>query len=292
MDQAGGLNMKDLSLGLLQIDSRPGDGAANLAKIVGRAQAAAGRGANLIVAPELALSGFMFSREDYWRAAQTIPGPAIEEVGAQARRSNTYIVFGLPERSGRDLFNSLAVVGPRGEMVAVYRKLNLWVNEKRFFRPGDELGLFETEFGRVGAAICYDFVFPELVRALAVQGAGLVIHATAWLSTEEIDAFGKDLEHYLAIVRVRAWENQIYLASCNRCGRDENQYYFANSAVAAPWGALVGRLGESEGTLVVRTEWDRLADWRQFAPYWEDLRLDVYRKYLDPQGNPKQGGEA
>jgi len=272
---------KYVSIGLLQIDSKSQDVEGNLSRIIDCISKAANQDANLIIAPELALSGFLFSKDDYLTVAQTIPGPATEEVGLAARNANAYVIFGLPEKSEQGLYNSLAVMGPNGNLVTSYRKPNLWINEKEFFKQGDKLCIYKTEFGKVGCTICYDFVFPELIRALTAQGAVVITHSTGWLSTEEMDAFGKDVDHYHSIVRVRAWENQIYFASCNRCGSDRNQYYLANSCVATPWGALVGKLGQAEGTLVVKTEWARLAKWQEFAPYWEDLKLDFYEKTMN-----------
>jgi len=277
----GGEDLKDLSIALLQIHSKQRDIQGNLTKILDRISGAAQRGANLIVTPEVVLSGFLFSREDYMQIAQTIPGPATEEVGMAARKGNMYVILGLPEKSGQDLYNSLAVIGPRGGLVAIYRKTHLYLDESKFFKPGSELCLFKTEFGKVSCIICYDFVFPEFVRTLAANGASIITHSTGWLTTEDRDFYGKDLDHYHAIVRVRAWENQVYFASCCRCGNDENFYFFANSCVAAPWGALVGKLGEAEGTLLVKTDWAKLGDWRQLAPYWEDRRPELYKKILD-----------
>jgi len=273
--------MKDLKIALLQIDSNQKDVKGNLGKITARVGDAAAGGANLIVSCELGLTGFLFSRDDYLGVAQTIPGPATEEVGAAARKANAYVIFGLPEKDGGRLFNSLAVLGPNGNLVAKYRKAHLWLTENQVFNRGNELCVFDTEFGRIGSTICYDIIYPEFIRAVAAKGAGVITHSTGMVTTEDCDRFGWDVEFYNDFVRTRAWENQVYVASCNRCGNDGFLYFLANSCVATPWGTIAGKLGHAEGTLVVGTEFGRLEDWKKIAPYWDDRRPDLYGKILD-----------
>jgi predicted amidohydrolase len=229
----------------------------------------------------MGLSAFLFSREEYIEVAQTIPGPATDTVGAAAKKANAYVIFGLPEKADGDIYNSLAIVGPKGNVVARYRKMHLWLTENQTFKRGNEMCLFDTEFGKIGSTICYDIMYPELFRALAANGAGVIAHSTGMVTTEDCDKFGWDPEFYNAFVRVRAWENQVYIPSCNRCGNDVFLYFLANSCVATPWGTLAGKLGQAEGTLVASTDFKRLDEWKKIAPYWDDRRNDIYGKFLD-----------
>ena len=277
----GRADMKDLKIALLQIDSSQKDIAGNLKKIIGRVEGAAVDGANLMVCCELGLSAFLLSRDDYVSVAQTISGPATEEVGAAAKKANAYVIFGLPEKEGADIYNSLAVMGPRGNLVKKYRKAHLWLTENQTFKRGDELCIFDTEFGKIGSSICYDIMYPEFIRAIAAQGAGIITHSTGMVTTEDCDKFGWDPEFYNAFVRTRAWENQVYIPSCNRCGNDLFLYFLANSCVATPWGTIAGKLGQAEGTLVVATDFNRLKEWQKIAPYWDDRRPDLYKRILD-----------
>ncbi|MHB9030858.1 MAG: hypothetical protein ACYC9O_18975, partial [Candidatus Latescibacterota bacterium] len=75
--------------------------------------------------------------------------------------------------------------------------------------------------------------------------------------------------------------NQVYIPSCNRCGNDLFLYFLANSCLGTPWGTIAGKLGDAEGTLVLGTEFGRLAGWKQIAPYWDDRRPELYGKILD-----------
>ena len=125
----GKRKMKDLKIALLQIDSNQNDIAGNLKKITTRVEEASRKKANLMISCELGMSAFLFSRAEYLSVAQTIPGPATDEVGVYAKKANSYVVFGLPEKDGGDLYNSIAVVGPKGNLVAKYRKMHLWLTE-------------------------------------------------------------------------------------------------------------------------------------------------------------------
>lgn len=274
-------HVKDLKIALLQIDSNQKDLEGNLKKIISRIEGAAKDKANLMIACELCLSGFLFSREEYMEIAQTIPGPATESVGAVAKKANAYIVFGLPEKDGCDIYNSIAIMGPKGNLINRYRKAHLWLTENQTFTRGNELCIFETEFGKIGSTICYDIMYPEFFRAIAAKGAGVITHSTGMVTTEDCDRFGWDSGLYNAIVRIRAWENQVYVPSCNRCGNDQFLYFLANSCVGTPWGTLADKLGDAEGTLLVTTEFDRLNDWKNIAPYWDDRRPELYKKVIE-----------
>jgi len=273
--------MKDLKIALLQIDSTQKDIEGNLKKIISRIEGAAADGANLMISCELGLSAFLLSRDEYVDIAQTIPGPATEAVGAAAKKANAYVIFGLPEKEGSDIYNSLAIMGPKGNLVTKYRKSHLWLSENQTFGRGDDLCIFETEFGMVGSTICYDLMYPEYFRAIAAKGAGVITHSTGLVTTEDCDKFGWDVGLYNSIVRTRSWENQVYVPSCNRCGNDQFLYFLANSCVGTPWGTIADKLGDAEGTLLVTTDFDRLKDWQQIAPYWDDRRPELYKKILD-----------
>jgi predicted amidohydrolase len=273
--------VKDMKIALLQIDSEQKNIAGNMKKLVARVEGAAKDGANLMVSCELGLSAFLFSREEYLSVAQTIPGPATEEIAAAARTANAYVIFGLPEREGDVIYNSLAVLGPKGNLAGRYRKVHLWLTENQTFSRGGELCVFATEFGKIGSIICYDIMYPEYVRAVAAKGAGIITHSTGMVTTEDCDRFGWDPEFYNAFVRTRAWENQVYIPSCNRCGNDQFLYFLGNSCVASPWGEIAGKLGCAEGTLVVDTDFARLDEWKKIAPYWDDRRPDFYSTIMD-----------
>ena len=276
--QAGRANA---AIGLIQMHSRMKDVKGNAEDLIKRIEEMAGQKPNLVVAPEVALTGWLFKTEDWLAVAQTIPGPATEEVGGAARKANAYVIFGLVEKSGDDIYNAVAIVGPKGNLVAKYRKTHLWSFEHNIFKPGEELCLVDMEFGIVGVTICYDACFPEFIRALATNGATIITHSTFWLANENFNKYDDKKEIYQSYCRTRAFENQVYFASANRVGNDEFLYGLGNSVVMAPWGGIAGKLYQTPGTIVVKTEWEKLAAWQEMEPLWPDRRPEFYKRIMD-----------
>ena len=277
----GRVAKSDCAIGLIQIHSTRKDIEGNLKEMVGRIEDLAADKAELMIAPEVALTGWQFDIEEWRGVAQTIPGSATEEIGAAARRANAYVAFGMVESNGDDIHNAVAVVGPNGSLVGKYRKTHLWSFENDIFTRGDEMCLVDMEFGIVGITICYDACFPEYSRALASNGANIIAHSTFWMANEPFNDFGDKKEIYQSYCRTRAFENQVYFASANRVGNDDFLYGLGNSVVMTPWGDVAGKLYQTPGTLVVRTEWVKMAEWHKMEPLWIDRRPEFYRKTMD-----------
>lgn len=277
----GNADFADAVLAVLQVYPDQPTVEGNVKKIVDRVLKAAEKGANLMVLAELQVNFGMYSKEESGKAIQTIPGPATETVAAASKKANAYVIFGLIERDGGDLYNALAITGPKGNLVAKYRKAHLFGSENKRFKKGNTLCIFDTEFGKVGATICYDIMYPEYFRAIAAAPVGIIAHATAMNSDESTDTFGWSTEMYHTLVRARSFENQVYIPSGNMCGVFKSRYFFAHSCIYTPWGMSAGTLGDAEGTLVVRTDFSRLKEWRKIAPYWEDRRPELYKEILD-----------
>jgi predicted amidohydrolase len=153
-----------------------GDVPGNLARIAQEGTTLAG--ADLVVFPELAVTGAVVDRSSAERLAEPIPGPSTARLQALAAASGAYLVAGLIERdaqSGR-LFNSAALIGPEG-VVGVYRKLHLAMEDRAWATPGDRgLPTFDIPAGRVGILIGYDALFPEAARVLALDGADIIAY--------------------------------------------------------------------------------------------------------------------
>jgi hypothetical protein len=112
-------------------------------------------------------------------AAQDVPGPATEAVGEKARALDSYVVLPLYERDGDDVYNSAVLVDPDGELRGTYRKVAPTGGEiDGGLTPGEDIPVFETEFGRVGLFICWDIKYAEVGAQLAQKGADLVFHPT------------------------------------------------------------------------------------------------------------------
>ncbi|WP_214108335.1 nitrilase-related carbon-nitrogen hydrolase [Acrocarpospora catenulata] len=169
------------TVALEQIDVVAGEVAANRALAATRAAAAFQAGADLVVLPELAVSGYVVDPVLARTVAEPLDGPSLAAFTRVAGRAGL-VVYGFCERDGDDLFNTVVAVDGDGPVLH-YRKLHLFDREKGVYTPGD-LGLpvRETPYGVLGLCVCYDLRFVEVLRALSLQGADLVIAPAAWVA--------------------------------------------------------------------------------------------------------------
>ena len=157
-----------------------GDIERNLESIVTAVVEAAHHGAELIVAPELATSGYVFDDASEARSLSLRADDALLSDLARRLPAEVITVFGYAERDDDRLYNTAAVIG-HGRRLADYRKSHLWDREKTVFTPGDHPGLVvDTDGFRLGVAICYDNEFPEVPRGLALAGASILALPVNW----------------------------------------------------------------------------------------------------------------
>ena len=266
-----------------------GDKAANLEKIKSSIEAVAAFGSNLIVFPEQALSGYECS-EDARRnhkpclmhdeTAETIPGPATEEIAALAKKHDLYVVCGMPEQDSADAkirYISAVLIGPEG-IVGTYRKLHLgplpiWT-EDTCFTPGNEIPVFETRYGPVGIQICADFWrFPEVTRILTLKGARLIINPTA-------SSAGPEKSEVIAnMTRVRATENYIYAATAGMVGKENTLCYQGHSTIAGPAFPRVmhtyAEAGEGEEIISATLSFESLQQWSKRHDWKMERRSEL-----------------
>lgn len=209
----------------------------NLSHICSYAAQAARAGADIIVLPELALTGYDDEldkercRKMQTILAETIPGPSSCAVARLAQQTGTYILFGMPERDARDaavIYNSVAICKPDGSIEA-FRKLHMPAGEVGWAARGDRPGFLETEFGTIGIGICYDsYKFPEMVRLTKARGGQLFINVTALPFEDILPNVNRDDLESLVIV------NSIFLASANLVGLDLHKHFMGGSSIIGP----------------------------------------------------------
>ncbi|MBB4370439.1 putative amidohydrolase [Bradyrhizobium sp. cir1] len=200
----------------------PGDDISrNHEKISVLARKASAEGAELVVFPELALTGLA----DPARRAQPIPGPATDTLGRLAEELDLYLVCGLAERDGDLVYNSACLVTPDGD-ISVYRKTHLTADERSWATAGDGWAVVDTPIGRIGLLIGHDASFPEAGRVLALRGCDLVAcpaaikegfsssHPGTQIEQPKPIPTGQDLHHWHHF-RVRAGENNLFFAFAN-----------------------------------------------------------------------------
>jgi predicted amidohydrolase len=218
---------------------------ANVRAILGWIGRAAEAGAQLVVFPECALTGYGFdTREEAMSHAEPIPGPALLPITFECGRLGVYAIVGMLERDGDRLYNACALVG-RGGVLGTYRKVHLpFMGVDRVADPGDRaFGVYEAAGVRVGMHICYDGAFPETGRVLSLLGADLLALPTNWPPSADCAA-----DHLMA---TRAMENHVYAMAVNRVGEERGVKFIGKSSIHAPGGACLARAGgEAEELLL------------------------------------------
>jgi predicted amidohydrolase len=243
------------------------------------ARDSAAEGCNLVMFPELFASGYNIG-ERMFDLAEPVDGPTAEALAAAARENDIAILAGYPERDGEAVYNSAMLIGPDGKRLANARKTHLFgPMEKRLFTPGEELTLATLGDLRIGILICYDVEFPEAVRTLALQGAALVAVPTALMHPFERVAQW--------LLPVRAFENQVFVAYANRCGREGDIEYCGASCIIAPDGSELARARKAEELLVANLDPTAFEQARSDNPYLSDRRPELYRSLALP---PQQDG--
>ncbi len=253
----------------VQFNAGP-DKEANFAAVLRLACAAAARGAQLVVLPEVFF--WRGERSEEARAAEPIPGPTTERLAAMARELGLYLVGGsiLERVTGEPkVFNTCAVFTPAGELIARYRKAHLFdvdiagqvsIRESDTRRRGTEAVVVRTELATLGLSICYDLRFPELYRRLTDAGAEIVCVPSAF-------TFATGAAHWEILLRARAIENQVYVVAPNQIGPSPAGIHdFGHSLIVDPWGTPTARAANTDTVIVAEIDLDYLARVRREVP--------------------------
>lgn len=276
----------ELTIGLAQITGRLYAPDANRRMTLNAAAELFDRGAELVVLPELIISGYGTDGDRLLEGAEPVDGPTALAWRELAARSGGLIAGGICERDGEALYNTALLVGADGVLLH-YRKLHLFAGEKLRFSAGD-LGLpvVETHLGMIGVCVCYDLRFVETVRALALQGAALVAVPTAWVPGFDSDRWDRDgyaLQARGALLQANL--DQTFIACASQVGDNGELDLLGSSLVCDPYGkALLGPLpGDREELGTVRVDLDqvhRAQERDRLINPRADRRTDVYRLAL------------
>lgn len=229
--------------------------------------------ADLYVFPELVLSGYLFeSTEEALSLSQEPGGGEFDALAEVARSRGAAVILGFAERAGGRVYNASLLLAPDGRR-AVYRKIQLFWGEKRIFEPGDRKpAVVEAAGARVGMMICFDWVFPEVARTLALGGAEILCHPSNLV-----------LPYCQAAMVTRCLENRVFAVTANRVGTEarcgESLTFTGNSQIVAPNGDVLARAsGDGEELLVVEID-PALAHDKKLTPTNDvlaDRRPDLY----------------
>jgi predicted amidohydrolase len=270
----------------------------NLKRIKDYVTAAAKHGADIILFPELALTGYdngpgaTMHKEN----AETIPGPSTNAIAELTRKLGVFVIVGMPEKSSENpdvFYNSAAVIGPEG-IIGSYAKLMPFGNEMRWCNKGEKPFAFDTPWGLVGVGICFDtYMFPELPRYYAALGARLYVHITA------LGDFKGWKPYYINQMQARAIENMMFVASSNLVGKDRMADYPGTSFILGPGEEahevkfFSGPASETkEEVILAKVDLAAADKMRQNYPLFRenpvsgkpDWRLALYKKMLQTIG--------
>ncbi len=252
--------MSEIRAGIYQSD---GANSSPEQRLVGLATAITGQKLDLVVCPELFMSGYNAGRNlhDF---AEPADGAFARAVAELARQTGTAVCYGYPERDGQAVYNSALVVSGTGEALANHRKLAIPPGfEQDYFASGDQLTLLDLHGMNCALVICYDVEFPEIVRAACLAGAQVVIAPTA------LGAQWDQVAH--RVIPTRAFENGCYVVYANHAGVEGDITYAGASCIVDPAGRDVVRAGEGPQLISGKLEASRVAAARQRLPYFADL---------------------
>ncbi|MBR3473644.1 MAG: carbon-nitrogen hydrolase family protein [Oscillospiraceae bacterium] len=238
---------------------------------------AAEQGAEMAVLPEM--FNCPYAGKYFREAAALGHEDSVAALSALAKETGLWIVGGsVPEREGDKLYNTCFVFDSEGRIAARHRKVHLFdidapgmrFRESDTFSPGREITVFDTPWGKMGAAICFDVRFPELFRAMAKRGARLILLPAQFnMTTGPV--------HWESTLRTRAVDNEVFLAACSAARYVGFSYEcWGHSLVSDPWGTLLAAADETEQILYADLDFARVDEVRRQLPTFLHLREDVY----------------
>ncbi|MCD6445241.1 carbon-nitrogen hydrolase family protein, partial [Candidatus Bathyarchaeota archaeon] len=222
---------------------------------------------------------------DYiYELAEPVPGPSTNLMGKIAEENDIHIIFGMPELSEKTqatVYNTAVLIGPQG-YIGKYRKMYLPTHsvfeEKRYFRPGYQPAVFDTNLGKIGLIVCYDVFFPEVSRLARLKGAQLIVCISASPAVRK--AF------FEILTAARAVENTVFFAYVNLVGVEEGLQFWGGSRLIGPNGKiLVKAKYDVEDTVIGEVNYSDIKPIETFVPILKDLRPELFDKLKEAAEN-------
>jgi predicted amidohydrolase len=267
---------RSVRVAALQMSGVEGDVAANLARVEAQLREAARHGAHIALTPEAALSGYT-DRERSRAAAVCVPGPETDYLVRLCAELRIHLLVGLVARAGEGYTNSVAVLGPEG-LLGCFSKVHINRHEEPVgYTRGDRFPTWELRLNdtplRIGVMICYDREVPEAARLLALQGIDILFNPLACSCPAE--------EIHRALIRVRAFENEIYLVMVNHAAPRMNGLSF----MVGPQGNILYTVGAAEEVFTCDLDLGALDRHRERGIYgFHHRRPELYGALTDPKG--------
>jgi predicted amidohydrolase len=261
-----------MKVGFYQFNPLFGEKDENLSKVRAVVQNSE---ADLLVLPEFFATGYQFiSHDEVSRLSEPVPqGDTCRFLSDLSREKGIYIAAGLPETEGNTFYNSAVLTGPEG-FIGLYRKTHLYSEETLYFTPGDTgFRVWDTGIGKIGIMVCFDWFFPESMRALSLKGAEVVAHPSNLVMPYCPDA-----------MQVRCLENRVYAITANRTGIEKRKHdtqltFIGKSEIVSPGGDIIVRAGEDEEVIMISEIDPSRAQDKKINPFndiFKDRRSDMY----------------
>ena len=285
--------MRELTVAVLQLPLARPDEADNIAAVSALVEEAARKGAQVILPPEL-FSGEYFCREEaeelFALARATADHPSVRAMQKLAKSLKVAIPTSFFERDGHHYYNTLAMIGPDGEIMGTYRKSHIpdgpGYEEKYYFRPGNDGFKVWDVFGtRIGVGICWDQWYPECARVMALKGAEVLFYPTA-IGSEPYDVDLDTSRMWRRAMIGHAVSNCMPVCAANRIGHegpaDRQQSFYGHSFISDEWGDLIEEFGASDsGVLVSTLDLERAAKHRAGMGFFRDRRPQLYGRICE-----------
>lgn len=274
------------------------DRGANIARAERLVRDAAARGAQVILLQELFETPY-FCKDHQPRhfdlAHSLEKHPAVEHFSAVARELGVVLPVSVFERANKAFYNSIVVIDADGTPLGSYRKSHIpegpGYHEKFYFSPGDTgFKVFNSRFGKLGVAICWDQWFPETARAMALLGAEILLYPTA-IGSEPQDASIDSSAHWQRTMQGHAAANIMPLVASNRVGTEQGEKYtmtfYGSSFIASPTGEKLAEADrQSETVLTATFDLDAIREYREAWGLFRDRRPELYRPLMSLDGRP------
>ena len=272
------------------------DREANMARAETLIRDAVREGANIVLIQELFETPYFCKdhQAGHFELARPLDGhPAVERFQALARELGVVLPVSVFEKAGKAFFNSVVVVDADGAVLGSYRKSHIpegcGYHEKFYFSPGDTgFKVFDSRYGKLGVAICWDQWFPEAARSMALMGAEILLYPTA-IGSEPLDPGIDSSGHWQRTMQGHAAANVMPLVASNRIGTETGEKYtmtfYGSSFIAGPTGEKVVEADRvTESVLTARFDLDEVRRYREAWGLFRDRRPDLYHPLLSLDG--------
>ncbi len=282
--------VRTITLGVLQ-SALSDDAAKNIKRVGELVREAASRGADVILPSELFEGHYFCQTQDernFTRAHAWRESPAVIAMSKLAKELGVVIPVSIFEKAGPAYYNSLVMIDADGAPLGVYRKSHIpdgpGYQEKFYFRPGDTgFRVWDTKKGRIGVGICWDQWFPEAARAMALQGADVLLYPTA-IGSEPHDASLDTAARWRRAMLGHAVANVTPVAAANRVGDEGGQVFYGTSFISDHTGEILADLDrKEEGVLVAAVDMDEVERARAAWGFFRDRRTDLYGPLVGAQ---------